>query len=104
MADLANQALNQTIQLCGVHEVSDMERLWNLSQQRKLNLILSPPISGEDLALDAERFGRLMTKSEAALEEQRYDDADRYLLMSGDIPGFARHPRRRKLLAQRHNS
>ncbi len=103
-ADLANQALNQAIQLCGVHEVSDMERLWNLSRERKLNLILSPPISGEDLALDAERFGRLMKKSEVALEERRYHDADRYLLMSGDISGFARHPRRRKFLAQRHNS
>jgi hypothetical protein len=97
-ADLANLALNKAIQLCGVHEVSDMERLWNLSREKKLNLILSPPVSGEDLALDAERFGRLMTKTEAALEERRYDDADRYLLMSGDIPGFARHPRRRKLL------
>ncbi len=97
-ADLANQALNQTIQLCGVHEVSDMDRLWNLSRERKLNLILSPPISGEDLALDTQRFERLMRKSEVALEERRYDDANRYLLMSGDIPGFSRHPRRRKFL------
>lgn len=102
--DLANQALDKAIQLCGAHEVSDMERLWKLSRERKLNLILSPPISGEDLALDAERFGRLMNKCEAALEERCHDDVDRYLLMSGDIPGFARHPRRRKLLAQRQNS
>jgi hypothetical protein len=100
--DLANLALNQAIQLCGVHEINDMERLWNLSRERKLNLILSPPISGEDLALDAERFGRLMTKCKAALEEQRYDDAKRYLLMSGDIPRFARHPLRRKLLSNLH--
>lgn len=99
-ADLANLALNQAIQLSGVHEVNDVERLWNLSRDRKLNLILSPPISGEDLALDAERFGRLMNKTEAALEERRYDDANRYLLMSGDIPGFACHPRRRKFLRQ----
>lgn len=99
-ADLANLALNQAIQLCGVHEVSDIERLWNLSRERKLHLILSPPISGEDLALDAERFGRLMKKSEAALAERRYDDSNRYLLMSGDIPGFGRHPRRRILLSK----
>ncbi|MDP3848910.1 MAG: serine/threonine-protein kinase [Luteolibacter sp.] len=103
-SDLANQALNQAIQLCGVHEINDMERLWNFSRERKLNLILSPPISGEDLALDAERFGRLMAKTEAALEDRRYDDADRYLLMSGDIKGFARHPRRRVLLSKSSKS
>ena len=99
-ADLANLALNQAIQLSEVHEVNDVERLWNLSRDRQLNLILSPPISGEDLALDAERFGRLMNKTEAALEEGRYDDANRYLLMSGDIKGFARHPRRLKMLTE----
>ncbi len=99
-ADLAKLALNQAIQLCGAHEANDIERLWHLSRRGEMHLILSPPISGEDLALDTVRFGRLMKKCEAALEERRYDDAKRYLLMSGDIPNFARHPHRRKLLSK----
>jgi hypothetical protein len=96
--DLAHQALNQASQLYGAHEANEVERLWNLCRGRKLNLILSPPISGEDMAHDAQRFERLMQKSEAAINERRYEDADRYLLMSGDIAGYGRHPRRRMLL------
>jgi hypothetical protein len=39
-----------------------------------------------------------MSKAKMAIEENRYADAQRYLLMSGDISGFARHPQRRRLL------
>lgn len=86
-------------EIAGTHEASEIQRLWDLSHQRMLNPVLSPPISGEDLAQDSARFGRLMAKAEAAIQEGRTDDAGRYLLMSGDIPGFARHPRRRRALS-----
>ncbi len=76
----------------------EIEQMWGLSLDRKSNLVLSPPISGEDLAYDSVRFTRLMTKAEQAISESRIDDAQRYLMMSGDIPNFGRHPRRRRLL------
>lgn len=100
--DLAHQALNQARHLCSAHEANELEQLWRLSRERNLNLILTPPISGEDLAHDTARFERLMVKCEIALEEMRYDDAHRYLLMSGDINRFSRHPNRRKLLRRLH--
>jgi serine/threonine protein kinase len=96
--DLAKIALNQALDLCACNEKGDLDRLWSASRDKNLNLILAPPISGEDLALDAERFWRLMSKCVAALDENRLDDANRYLLMSGDISGYARHPQRRNLL------
>jgi hypothetical protein len=65
---------------------------------------LAPPTSGEAFGFDMDRFHRLVGKAEEALREKRDDDARRYLLMSGDIPGFARHPRRRRLLAQLENT
>lgn len=80
------------------HEASEIQRLWELSIQRKLNPVHAPPISGEDFTLDSTRFERLMAKAKAAISDTHMKDAKRYLLMSGDIPGFARHPRRRKLL------
>ena len=82
------------------HEASEIQRLWDLSNQRKLTPVLAPPISGEDFAHDSARFERLMAKAELAIRKQRLDDARRYLLMCGDIPGFARHPKRRKFLQQ----
>jgi len=85
------------------HEIPELERLWNLSSQRKLNLVLSPPISGEDFAQDSERFQRLMSKADRAFHEGRLEDANRYLMMSGDIPGFGRHPRRRRALLKPTN-
>ncbi len=86
--------------IAGPDEASEIQRLWDLSNQRKLSPVLAPPISGEDFDHDSTRFGRLMEKAELAIREQRMDDARRYLLMSGDIPGFARHPKRRRLLSQ----
>lgn len=82
------------------HEISEIQRLWDLSNQHKLKPVLAPPVSGEDFAYDSERFSRLMAKAELAIQQQRMDDARRYLLMSGDIPGYARHPRRRRALPQ----
>jgi hypothetical protein len=96
--DSAKTALTQALHLCASNEKVDLERLWSASRDIKLNLILAPPISGEDLALDAERFWRLMSKCKAALDEKRLDDATRYILMSGDISGYARHPQRRNQL------
>ncbi len=94
----ATDALGKARQLAGIHEIPEIQRLWELSSQRKTNPVLAPPISGEDFAHDSARFERLMTKAEAAIHEHQWDDAKRYLLMSGDIPGFARHPKRRRLL------
>jgi serine/threonine protein kinase len=96
----ATDALKKARQIAGVHEMPEIQRLWDLSNQRKLNPVLAPPISGEDFAYDSARFSRLMAKAELAIREQRLDDAGRYLTMSGDIPGFARHPKRRQLIQQ----
>jgi len=86
--------------MAGPHEASEIQRLWELSNQGKLSPVLAPPISGEDFDHDSTRFERLMDKAELATREGRLDDARRYLLMCGDIPGFARHPKRRKFLQQ----
>jgi serine/threonine protein kinase len=96
----ASDSLGKARSIAGSHETSEIQRLWDLSTQRKLTPILAPPISGEDFAHDSARFERLMVKAEAAVREHRLDDAERYLMMSGDIPGFARHPRRTRLLLQ----
>jgi serine/threonine protein kinase len=79
-------------------ESREIQRLWDLSTQKKSTPVLAPPISGEDFAQDSARFHRLMEKTGKAFRERRNDDAKRYLLMSGDIPGFRRHPNRRKWL------
>ena len=94
----ALRSLAKARENAGAHEVSEIQRLWDLSTQRKLNPVLAPPVSGADFAQDSVRFERLMAKTEAAIQEHRFDDAKRYLLMSGDITGFARHPRRRRAL------
>jgi hypothetical protein len=94
----ALRSLAKARESAGSHEVSEIQRLWDLSTQRKLVPVLAPPISGEDFAQDSARFERLMAKTETAIQEHRFDDAKRYLLMSGDISSFARHPRRRRLL------
>lgn len=94
----ATISLEKARKIASAHEVTEIDRLWHLSITKKLNLVLAPPISGEDFAHDSERFQRLMSKTETAIREGRLGDAKRYLLMSGDIPGFSRHPRRRRLL------
>jgi hypothetical protein len=94
----AYTSFEKSREISGSHEASEIQRLWDLSTQRKLTPVLAPPISGEDFAHDSARFKRLMAKAEAAIQEQRLDDAERYLMMSGDIPGFARHPWRRRIM------
>lgn len=95
----AMTAMEEARKIASINEMPEIERLWHLSNSKKLNLVLAPPISGEDFAHDSERFRRLMSKAELALREDRVDDARRYLLMSGDILGFGRHPHRRRLLS-----
>ncbi len=92
----ANTSLEKARKIAGAHEVSEIHRLWDFSNQRKLTPVLAPPISGEDFAHDSERFERLMAKADVAIHEHRMDDARRYLMMSGDIPSLARHPQRRR--------
>ena len=96
----ASDNLAKAREITGAHEAPEILRLWDQSTQRKMQPVLAPPISGEDFAHDSVRFERLMAKAEAAIHEHRLDDAKRYLLMSGDIPGFARHPHRRRVLLQ----
>jgi serine/threonine protein kinase len=96
----ATTSLEKARKIAEAHEVTEIQRLWDLSNQRKLTPVLAPPISGEDFAHDSERFERLMAKAEVAIHEHRLDDARRYLMMSGDIPSFARHPRRRRALTK----
>lgn len=91
-------SLEKARDIAGSHAAAEIQRLWDLSTQRKLNPVLAPPISGEDLAHDSARFARLMSKAEMAISERQLDDARRYLMMSGDISGFSRHPQRRRLL------
>lgn len=92
-------SLAKAREIAGSHEVSEIQRLWDLSTRREMKPVLAPPISGEDFAQDSVRFERLMVKAESAIHEHRIDDAKRYLLMSGDITGFARHPKRRRLFS-----
>jgi hypothetical protein len=82
------------------NEASEVQRLWGLSSEQKLSPVLSPPISGEDFACDSARFYRLIAKAESAICDRRFEDARRYLLMSGDIPRFSRHPKRQRIVLQ----
>ena len=96
--------LEKARDIAGSHAASEIQRLWDLSTQRKLSPVLATPISGEDFAQDSARFERLMAKAEVAIHEHRLDDAKRYLMMSGDISGFARHPKRRRLFSSVANT
>jgi serine/threonine protein kinase len=95
--NLATEYLLRAQEIGGLQYRDEIERIWSDVQRGKLYLVLASPISGEDLALDSKRFCRLMEKAEIAIREQRVDDAHRYILMCGDIPGFARHPARVRL-------
>jgi len=96
----AFESLEKSREIAGLYEAPEIQRLWDLATQRKMNPVLAPPISGEDFAHDSARFGRLIAKAELAVSENRLDDAKRYLLMSGDIAGFARHPQRRRMITK----
>jgi serine/threonine protein kinase len=94
----AGEYLKKAYELCESRSMGEIQSLWQSCLDSQLAPVLAPPISGEDFAHDSERFHRLMSKAKMAIEENRYADAQRYLLMSGDISGFARHPQRRRLL------
>jgi serine/threonine protein kinase len=94
----AIESLEKTCEIAVPQEIPEIERIWELSTQRRLTPVLAPPISGEDLAHDSTRFARLMGKAELAISEGLLNDARRYLMMIGDISGFSRHPQRRSLL------
>lgn len=85
-------------ELCPISVIQEIDRLWDEACRNNLPLHLAPPISGEELAYDSKRFWRLMGKAEVAIQENRHEDAKRYLLMTGDISGFGRHPKRRLLI------
>ena len=60
--------------------------------KRRLLPVLAKPMSGDDFAFHKERFHRLIAKAKNALTTHDTENASRYVLMAGDIPGFARHP------------
>lgn len=62
-----------------------------------LAAVFAKPRSGSDFNADVTRFRRLMDKTDAAIAESRWDDARRYVQMCGDIEGFGRHPRLRRI-------
>lgn len=66
---------------------------------RRLLPVLAKPMSGDDFAFHKDRFHRLITKAKNALTTHDTENASRYVLMAGDIPGFARHPDLHKLRA-----
>jgi hypothetical protein len=94
----ADEYLKKAYHLAEARCMEEIQRLWQNCLCSQLAPVLAPPISGEDFAHDCERFQRLMSKAQTAIEGHRYADAQKYLLMSGDISGFARHPQRRRLL------
>lgn len=54
--------------------------------------VLCPPRPASEIALEEERFKRLLPKAQSAFREGRMEDAERYLLMLGDLPDFHHHP------------
>jgi serine/threonine protein kinase len=97
---VAEEYLKKALDFSDQRSSEEIQRLWQSCLQSRLTPVLAPPISGEDFAQDSERFHRLMDKARVAIDEKRNADANRYLLMSGDISGFARHPQRRRLLGK----
>ncbi len=59
---------------------------------------LAIPRTGAEHAADAARFKRLLTKAEAAMSESRYSDAQRYIQMAIELPGYERHPRAKNFI------
>ena len=64
---------------------------------RRLVPVLAKPMSGAAVAFHKDRFHRLITKAKSALATHDTENAGRYVLMAGDIPGFARHPELHRL-------
>ena len=72
-------------------------QLQSRAGQSSLAFVLAKPRSGSDFNADTTRFRRLVEKAGTAIAESRCEDARRYAQMAGDIPGFGRHPRLRKI-------
>ena len=70
-----------------------------LISDHRLVPVLAKPMAGDELAFHKERFSRLIGKAKNALAANDTENASRYVLMAGDIPGFARHPDLHKLRA-----
>jgi hypothetical protein len=70
-----------------------------IPSNRRLVPVLAKPMSGDDLAFHKDRFNRLIAKAKNALATHNTENASRYVLMAGDIPGFARHPDLHRLRA-----
>lgn len=69
------------------------------SLNSRLLPVLAKPTSGSEYAHHNERFSRLISKAKTAMDSNDSENASRYLLMAGDIPGFGRHPDLHKLRA-----
>lgn len=85
---------------CDETELSFMEHLLGVAVNGKMVPLLARPMSGEDFFEDLKRFNRLMEKGQKAFELGDLDEARRLLVLSGDIDGLNRHPKRRLLLAK----
>lgn len=59
--------------------------------------VLAKPMSGAEFSYHKDRFFRLISKGKSAVASNDSNNASRYVLMAGDIPGFARHPELHKL-------
>jgi serine/threonine protein kinase len=58
---------------------------------------LAPARPATELNAEAARFRRLLPKAQAAIADNRTDDAQRYLLMLGDLPDYVMQPELRAL-------
>jgi serine/threonine protein kinase len=74
-------------------EKAEIDQLRSRVRKKYSGFVLAKPRSGSDYCADLVRFRRLMDKAECAMAENRQADAKRYAQLSGDIPGFGRHPR-----------
>ncbi|HEV2045851.1 MAG TPA: protein kinase [Chthoniobacterales bacterium] len=66
--------------------------------RNKQPFVLAVPLSGADHAHDYQKMLRLIKKAEAAHADGREYDVKRYIEQLQTLPGFARHPKVRRLL------
>jgi serine/threonine protein kinase len=85
-------------------EKREIEHLQSGASGQQYGFVLAKPRSGTEFSADLIRFRRLMEKAEKALVRGGIEDARRYVQMSGDIPGFGRHPRRIRLAGRLRES
>lgn len=85
---------------CCQEEIHFMEHMLTAATNGALVPIHARPLSGEDVAMDMKRFMRLMEKAQAAFDIGNHEEVRRLLILSGDIDGLSRHPKRRALIAK----